>query len=144
MLREQTQETRRRFLATIAPAGIVAIVGSGFAAGSVTASELLASAGQDEQPRGAMPHPPLPADPSEQDKNAAPGLDPQTAKRAQLQRDEKEFREGVERLYTLATELRDEVAQTPTKAVLSVRMYKKTEEIEKLAKTLKSLSLIHI
>ena len=50
---------------------------------------------------------------------------------------EKEFRDGVERLYTLTGELRDEVQNTPTAEVLSVRMYKKTEEIEKLAKLLK-------
>ena len=35
-------------------------------------------------------------------------------------------------------ELREEVQQTPTAAVLSVPMIKKTEAIEKLAKQLKS------
>ena len=78
------------------------------------------------------------ADPTGQDKDNPPGLDPQAAKKAELRRNEKEFREGVERLYQLSSELRDEVAQTPTTGVLSVRMYKKTEEIEKLAKQLKS------
>lgn len=55
-------------------------------------------------------------------------------------KNEKEFREGVEKLYQMATELRDELAQAPRMNVLSVRMYKKTEEIEKLAKQLKSKS----
>lgn len=60
------------------------------------------------------------------------------AKRARLVQNEKEFREGVERLYQLASDLRDELQKTMTTDVLSVRMVKKTEEIEKLAKLLKS------
>ena len=90
-----------------------------------------------DKPAG-FPNPPAPADPSAQDKNAPQGIDPQTARRAMAARNEKEFREGVEKLYQLATELRDELAQAPKMNVLSVRMYKKTEEIEKLAKQLKS------
>ena len=50
-----------------------------------------------------------------------------------MQQNEKEFREGVERLYQLTGELREEVQKTATTDVLSVRMVKKTEEIEKLA-----------
>lgn len=60
------------------------------------------------------------------------------AKRAQLRQNEKEFRAGVEKLYELAGELRDEVQKTPTTDVLSLRMVKKTEAIEKLAKALKN------
>ena len=60
------------------------------------------------------------------------------AKRARLQQNEKEFREGVDRLYQLTGELREEVQKTPTTDVLSMRMVKKTEEIEKLAKVLKA------
>ena len=61
----------------------------------------------------------------------------QSAKRA-LQENEREFRAGVERLYQLTSELHDEVQKTSTNDVLSIRMYKKTEEIEKLAKQIKS------
>lgn len=86
--------------------------------------------------RPGLPSPPPAADP--QDQNASNGIDPQTAKRVMAAKNEKEFREGVEKLYQLATELRDELAQAPKMNVLSVRMYKKTEEIEKLAKQLKS------
>lgn len=67
--------------------------------------------------------------------------DPQgaaAAKRAALQQNEKDFREGVERLYKLTTELREVVQKTVTTDVLSVQMVKKTEEIEKLAKFLKN------
>jgi heme oxygenase len=60
------------------------------------------------------------------------------AKRARLIQNEKEFREGVEHLYQLTSDLRDELQKTVTTDVLSVRMVKKTEEIEKLAKLLKN------
>jgi hypothetical protein len=88
--------------------------------------------------RPGLPAPPPSADPDNQDQNAPKGIDPQTAKRVMAAKNEKEFREGVEKLYQMATELRDELAQAPKMNVLSVRMYKKTEEIEKLAKQLKS------
>ena len=60
------------------------------------------------------------------------------AARARLLENEKEFRDGVERLYQLASGLRDELQKTPTTEVFSIRIVKKTEEIEKLAKRLKS------
>ena len=63
--------------------------------------------------------------------------DPQSAKRAALKQNEKEFRAGVDRLYQLASELKQEVDKTVTTEVFSVRMYKRTEEIEKVAKLLK-------
>lgn len=121
---QHAHETRRRFLATIA------IVGAGFAAASA-----ISAAGQTR--RGMPPSPPPPAEPQD-DAKTAQGLDPQAAKKAQLRRSEKEFREGVDRLYALAGELRDEVTQAPSTGVLSARTYKKMEEIEKLAKELKS------
>ena len=60
------------------------------------------------------------------------------ARRARLLENEKEFREGVERLYQVTSELRDEVQKTPTTEVFSLHILKKAEEIEKLAKRLKS------
>jgi hypothetical protein len=60
-----------------------------------------------------------------------------SAKKAMLLQNEREFRAGVERLYKLTSELRDEVQKTVTSDVLSIGMYRKTEEIEKLAKQLK-------
>ena len=60
------------------------------------------------------------------------------AGRARLLENEKEFRDGVERLYQLASGLRDELQKTPTTEVFSIHILKKTEEIEKLAKRLKS------
>lgn len=68
----------------------------------------------------------------------AQGPDSATAKRARLLENEKEFRRGVERLYQLTSDLRDEVQKTPTADVFSLRIVKETEQIEKLAKLLKS------
>jgi hypothetical protein len=87
------------------------------------------------------PTPPPPPRPAETPNPAEIHSNPQAAaavRRASLQRNEKEFREGVERLYQLTSELREEVQKTMTTEVLSVRMVKKTEEIEKLAKVLKT------
>lgn len=60
------------------------------------------------------------------------------AKRARLLENEKEFRQDVERLYRLASDLRDELEKTPTAEVFSVHIVKETEQIEKLAKSLRS------
>jgi hypothetical protein len=87
------------------------------------------------------PTPPPPPKPAETPNPAEIHANPQTtaaAKRAMLQQNEKEFRAGVERLYQLTNELREEVQKTATTDVLSIRMVKKTEEIEKLAKVLKA------
>jgi hypothetical protein len=70
--------------------------------------------------------------------NNAAQLDPKGAKAAMLLQNEKEFREGVEQLSVLVNELKEEVDKTPTTDVLSVRMYKKAHEIEKLAKQIKN------
>jgi hypothetical protein len=84
-----------------------------------------------------MPRPPAASEPKDQG-DTSPVSNAPAAKRARMLQQEKEFREGIERLYALSGELREEVQKTPTLQVLSVRMYKKTEEIEKLAKQLKS------
>jgi hypothetical protein len=83
------------------------------------------------------PPQPEPAQKSPLDANPnTPGA--RAAKRAQLQKNAEEFRQGVEQLYQLAGELREEVQRTATIDVLSIPMYKKAEQIEKLAKQLKS------
>lgn len=118
------RETRRGFvMAMTAMAGVLAL-GRGRALGQTPG-------------KPTFPKPPTPGDPQEKDKTAdAPDL--KSMKRAAMLQNEKEFRAGVERLYQLSSELREEMQKTTTTNVLSVRMYKKTEEIEKLAKQLKS------
>jgi hypothetical protein len=125
---DRTHATRRRFLAAVAMAG------GALATGQMMLAQ--APIPGDGPPRG-MPTPPPAAEPKDQG-DASPVSNASAAKRAQVLQQEKEFREGIERLYALSGELRDEVQKTPTLQVLSVRMYKKTDEIEKLAKQLKS------
>jgi hypothetical protein len=125
------RETRREFLAS------AAVLGSCLAVGERLLGAQSAQTKAQEQ-RQNMPKPQQPVNgPPGQDQDDTQGANPQSAKKAQLLQNEKEFRAGVERLYELSGELREEVQKTPTTDVLSLRMYKKTEEIEKLAKQLK-------
>ncbi len=87
------------------------------------------------------PTPPPPPEPAEKGNPADVHSDPAAtaaAKRALLRKNEKEFRDGVERLYQLTSSLRDELQKTVTTDVFSLHIVKQTEEIEKLAKSLKS------
>jgi hypothetical protein len=85
--------------------------------------------------------PPPPPEPAEKgnpaDVHSNPAADA-AAKRTLLRKNEKEFREGVERLYQLTSALRDELQKTATTDVFSLHIVKQTEEIAKLAKLLKS------
>lgn len=84
-----------------------------------------------------FPTPP-PSAQDDADKKEQTSTNTQTARKAQLAQAEKEFREGVDRLYQLSNEVHEEVQKTPATGVLSVSMYKKMEAIEKLAKNLKN------
>ena len=59
-------------------------------------------------------------------------------RKAALEENEKEIKKKVDKLFQLATELKDEVDKTDSAKVLSLAMLKKAEEIEKLAKDIKS------
>jgi len=116
-------ETRRRFLVTLAAASC-----------SVTTHGTVLS---QADRKNHFPTPPAAAEtqnPAEKDGTVS---DPRSAKRAALKQNEKEFRAGVDRLYQLAGELKQEVDKTMTMEVFSVQMYKRTEEIERVAKLLK-------
>jgi len=55
-----------------------------------------------------------------------------------LAENQKEIKKSVEKLYDLASELKAEVEKTDSVRVLSVAMLRKTDEIEKLAKEIRS------
>ena len=57
-----------------------------------------------------------------------------------MDENEKDIKKKVERLYELATELKAAVDKTDSSKVLSLNLLKKTEEIEKLAKDIRSRS----
>lgn len=68
----------------------------------------------------------------------APGPDNAASRKSALEENEKDVKKKVDRLFKLATELKEEVDKTDAVKVLSVAMLKKTEEIEKLAKDIRS------
>jgi hypothetical protein len=64
----------------------------------------------------------------------APKMDPKLI----LEANQKEIKKNVEKLYDLASELKAEVEKTDSVHVLSMAMLRKADEIEKLAKEIKS------
>src|SRR5439155_1116152 len=83
------------------------------------------------QARGQRPK--NPQTPKEDDPNP-PRIDPKLV----LEENQKEIKKSVEKLYDLASELKAEVEKTDSVHVLSVAMLRKTDEIEKLAKEIRS------
>jgi hypothetical protein len=63
---------------------------------------------------------------------------PPASRKAALEENEKDIKKKVEKLFQLASELKDEVDKTDSAKVLSLAMLKKADEIEKLAKDIKS------
>jgi hypothetical protein len=71
-----------------------------------------------------------------QDTAEAPKIDP----KAILKHNEQEIHEDVEKLYTLATQLKTQVEKTDSTHVLSVSLIESARQIETLAKHIKSLA----
>lgn len=116
-------EKRRNFLITSAAITVSLVSGS------------FAAFGQSR--RKSLPDPPTPGDPQQRDKLAGP-LDPKTAQQAILQHREREFRDDADKLVQLSNELREELNATPATNVLSVKMYKRVQEIVRLAKQMET------
>jgi|SRR4029077_16863217 len=112
-------ESRRKFLTAIVtvgvPAGILALM-------------------PGAQVRGQRPQNPPQQQKERDDDPNAPKLDPKPI----LEANQKEIKKNVERLYDLASELKAEVEKTDSVQVLSLAMLRKTDEIEKLAKEIRS------
>ena len=84
-------------------------------------------------PRRHTPvNPPEPAEKQDAEKPDTSSLT--IPRRAQ----EKELRDTMELLFARVRDLRSELERTPTANVFSVSIFKQTQEIEKLAKRLKS------
>ena len=109
-------DSRRAFLVSIAGASAWLAMGPGGAAG-----------------QRKWPKPPEAAQPPEKDAplNARPS-------RAVLEANGREIKKNVQQLYDLVSAMKSEVDQTDPADVLSVRLYKQAQEIEKLAKQIKN------
>jgi hypothetical protein len=87
-------------------------------------------------PRRRVPvDPPLPAEPQDKDAPVDPS---RNAKRTRLQAQEKQFRETMAQLFTKVNELKTQVDGLHSNDVFSVAVFRQTQEIEKLAKQLKT------
>ena len=109
-------EPRRKFLLTLiaagVPAGVLALISSA-------------------QVRAQRPQ--NPEQPKEDDSHM-PKIDPKMI----LEANQKEIKKNVEKLYDLASDLKAEVEKTDSVRVLSIAMLRKTDEIEKLAREIRS------
>jgi len=105
-------------------------------AGSLTITQAV----PDERKRHKFPDPPQPAEPGGETVSA-PG-NAQAAHRAQLKLNEKAFRESLANLYDRVSELKQDMDGVHTADVFSAKLYKQTDEIEHLAKRLRSLARV--
>ncbi|MGB8541898.1 MAG: hypothetical protein WCD49_09705 [Candidatus Acidiferrales bacterium] len=92
----------------------------------------------------ALPIRPDPADqqgtaPPHQELGVADSL-PKPNPKDILKQNQQQIHDDVEKLYKLASELKDEVEKTDATNTLSLPMIQKAEQIEKLAKQVKNLT----
>jgi len=86
--------------------------------------------GPQSSPQSQSPRP--------QDDNSPDALASKSATKAMLEANDKDIKKSVEKLYNLVSELKAEVDKTDSAQVLSLGLVKKAEEIEKLARDIKS------
>jgi hypothetical protein len=113
-------DTRRGFLMILAGTGTLALLGAGNLSGQA-------------KPSGRA----RPSDPAAEPESADP-MPAKSPTKALLEANEKDIKKNIEKLYQLATDLKEEVEKTDSAQVLSLAMVKKAEEIEKLAHEIKS------
>lgn len=111
-------QARRSFLGVVVPATVALLLG-----------EAAGLAGQ-----GPPSRPPFPSEPAGEVGSPKPDA------RSLLKLNQLEIKKDVERLVQLAEELKKEVGKTDSAEVLSLALVRKAEEVEKLAKHIKSLA----
>ena len=75
-----------------------------------------------------------------QDETTNPKTPAELDPKLMLKEHQKKIHDDVEKLYDLAGDLKDEVEKTQTEHVLSLPMIQKAEQIEKLAKQIKTFA----
>jgi hypothetical protein len=121
-------QSRRRLLTTF--------VG---AAGVLATKPLLGSAFPAQRTPQPLPSPHAP------NQNFPPGLDgpdnkPSSDKKEVDPKKLEEIRTDIQKLYELASELKDQTGKADLNSTLPVSLVKKTQQIEKLAKQIRELS----
>ncbi len=117
---------RRTFLAAAIP-GVVATT-FGFRAKTAMA--------QQTNPQRQQQSPPFPQAPQNPFPNDTPKPDPKQI----LKHNKEQIEQDIEKLYSLAGELKEQAGKTDSTVVLSLPLVQKAEEIEKLAKQIKNLA----
>jgi hypothetical protein len=112
-------ESRRRFLTVF--------LGSGLPLAFMSSSSSAQSGGSGSSPK-----------PVQRDEDTD---QPKIDSKVILAANQKDMKKSIERLFQLASELKAEVEKTDSVQVLSVPMLKKAEEIEKLAKSIRSRAI---
>jgi hypothetical protein len=115
-------DTRRRFLTFLT------------AAGSLVILRAVSLSGQAKPSTGGG-RPTAPPDPSGDPDEASPSKSPT---KVMLESNEKDIKKSIDKLFQLATDLKEEVEKTDSSKVMSVAMIKKAEEIERLAHDIKT------
>jgi hypothetical protein len=108
------------------------------AAGVLAAKPVLVAALQSHSPQPI----PSPNAPNPNFPNGMNGPDnrPTDDKKQIDPRRQEEIKSDIQKLYSLASELKDQSDKTDLNATLSVTVIKRAQEIEKLAKKIKNLS----
>ncbi len=124
---------KRTFIAKLAAAGValpaaLATLRDSAFAQAVKSAPLI----PQQQPQG----PPPPGTGSDAGPIVPGAVDP----KAMLKQHQLQIRTDIEKLYDLAGELKAEAEKTQTEHVLSLAMVQKAEQVEKLAKQIKSLA----
>ena len=112
------QESRRSLLRAIA--------------GTVAAYSMAVSVARGQDP---FPKAPAPLHPGEDEPPAIPNAKSPT--KIRLEENQKDIKKDIEKLFDLASQLKQQVEKTDATAVLSLAMVKKAEEIERLARQIK-------
>ena len=103
---------RRSFLAAIVPAGIALV--------AAPAAWPHHTPPKQPSPAQENPNPNFPRNPNQPD-SGAPPLDPKKI----LKANQEKIQEDIQRLYTLATQLKDQVEKTDNTAVLNLALLQK-------------------
>jgi hypothetical protein len=91
-----------------------------------------AAGGQDP-----FPKPPSPMRPGEDEPNSNPIPSGKSPTKIRLEENQKDIKKDIEKLFDLASQLKEQVEKTDATAVLSLAMVKKADEIERLARQIK-------
>jgi len=117
---------RRTFLAAAIPAAVAASFG--FRAKGAMA--------QQPNPQRQQQSPPWP----QPLQNPSPDDTPKPDPKQILKHNKEQIEQDIEKLYSLANELKEQAGKTDSTIVLSLPLVQKAEEIEKLAKQIKNLA----